>query len=254
MLIDTHAHLNDEKFISDQDEVIKRAKQQGLTSIINIGYNRETILQTIDLINKYEFIYAAIGWHPNDAHEMREADLAFIEELSKHQKVLAIGEIGLDYYWDFAPKEVQKKVFKQQINLAKRVDLPIIIHDRDAHQDILTILKEENAVKVGGIMHSFSGSLEMARECIEMGFYISFSGPITFKNAKKPKEVAANIPLERILIETDCPYLTPEPYRGKRNEPAYVKYIAEKIAELRGLAVEEIIKITNENAKRIFKL
>lgn len=254
MLIDTHAHLNDEKFDNDREEVINRAKESGVEYIINIGYDRQTILSTIELIDKYDFIYGAIGWHPNNAHEMKDGDLNWIEELSKHPKIRAIGEIGLDYYWDFAPKDIQIEVFRKQIQLARHLKLPIIIHDRDAHQDICTILKEEKAYEIGGIMHSFSGSLEMALQCIDLGFYISFSGPVTFKNAIKPKEVAMNIPLDRILIETDSPYLTPEPYRGKRNESAYVRYVAEKIAEIRGLTYAELARISTENALKLFNI
>lgn len=253
MLVDTHAHLNDEQFNEDRNLVIQRAKEAGVDTIINIGYNKETILTTLDLINQYDFIFGAIGWHPNHAHEMTEEDLDWIEKLTDHPKILAIGEIGLDYYWDYAPKEIQQIVFRKQIQMAKRVQLPIIIHDRDAHSDICTILQEEGAKEVGGIMHSFSGSLEMAKECIELGFYISFSGPVTFKNAKKPKEIAKEIPLERILVETDSPYLTPEPFRGKRNESAYVRYVAEKIAELREMDFEKFQEITSENARRILR-
>ncbi|MFX0561019.1 TatD family hydrolase [Tepidibacillus infernus] len=253
MLVDTHAHLNDEKFNEDRAEVIKRAKEVGVETIINIGYNRETILSTIELVEQYDFIFGAVGWHPNDAHEMKEEDFDWLKEITQHPKILAIGEIGLDYYWDFAPKEVQQEIFRKQIQLAKQVNLPIIIHDRDAHQDICSILREEGAKDVGGIIHSFSGSMEMAKECIDLGFYISFSGPVTFKNAKKPKEVATHIPIDRILLETDSPYLTPEPYRGKRNESAYVKFVATKIAELRGMDVEEIAQITTRNAKQILK-
>jgi len=253
MLVDTHAHLNDEKFDEDREQVIRRAKENGIDVIVNIGYNKETILSTMELIDQYEFIYGAIGWHPNHAHEMVEEDLYWIEKLTEHPKILAIGEIGLDYYWDFAPKEIQQAVFRKQIQMAKRLKLPIIIHDRDAHQDICHILKDEGAELVGGIMHSFSGSTEMAKECMAMGFYISFSGPVTFKNAKKPKEVALEIPLDRLLVETDAPYLTPEPYRGKRNESAYVRFVAQKIAELRGMDTEKIAQITTENAKRILR-
>jgi len=254
MLIDTHTHLNDEKFNEDRQAVIQRAKDSGVEYLINIGYNRETILSTLDLINEYDYIYGVIGWHPNDASEMTDADLSWLEELSSHPKIVGIGEIGLDYYWDDVPKDVQKEAFRKQIQLAKRVNLPIVIHDRDAHQDVCDILHEEDVKQVGGIMHSFSGSIEMAQQCMEMGFYISFSGPVTFKNAKKPKEVAVEVPIDRILVETDSPYLTPEPYRGKRNESSYVKYVAEKIAELRGIDVEEIARITTENAKRVFRL
>ncbi len=255
MLIDSHAHLDDEKFDGDRAQVIENARRNGICNIINVGYNEKTILSTIDLINKNDFIYGAIGWHPNDAHQIKEKDYQLIEELaSKNSKIIAIGEIGLDYYHDYAPKEVQQEVFVKQIHLAKRLGLPIIIHDRDAHQDLMNILKDEKAEEIGGVMHSYSGSLEMALECIKLNFYISFSGPITFKNAKNPKNVAINIPLDKILVETDSPYLTPEPYRGKRNEPAYVKYVAEEIAKLKNLDITEINNITTQNAKRIFRL
>ena len=254
MLIDTHAHLDDEKFTEDQSEVIQRAFETGVKTIINIGYDRNTIQSTLQLIDQYDFIYGVIGWHPNNAHEMTEEDFGWLEEQLHHPKIVGIGEIGLDYYWDFAPKDVQQEIFRKQIQLAKKVNLPIVIHDRDAHHDVCQIIKEEGVKGIGGIMHSFSGSLEMAIECIEQGFYISFSGPITFKNAKKPKEVASQIPLERILIETDSPYLTPEPYRGKRNESSYVRYVAEKIAELRGIDLDQVAEITTNNAKKIFRL
>lgn len=171
---------------------------------------------------------------------MTEDDLQWIEELSNHPKVVAIGEMGLDYHWDKSPKDVQMEVFRKQIRLAKKVGLPIIIHNREATADIVNILKEEEASRVGGIMHCFSGSAETALECINMNFYISLGGPVTFKNAKKPKEVAAAVPLDRLLIETDCPYLAPHPYRGKRNEPSYVKLVAEQIAEIKQLTIEEV--------------
>jgi TatD DNase family protein len=177
-----------------------------------------------------------------------------LKSLCDHPKVVAIGEIGLDYYWDTSPKDVQDRVFREQIRLAKEVNLPILIHNREAHGDLLRILKEERADEVGGIMHAFSGSVEMAKECIDMNFYISFGGPVTFKNARKPKEVAQEIPLDRILIETDSPYLTPHPFRGKRNESGYVLYVAEVLAELRGLTTEEIAHITYNNAVKVLRL
>ena len=176
-----------------------------------------------NLVETYDFIYASVGWHPVDAIDMTEEDLEWIEEYAAHPKVVALGEMGLDYHWDKSPKEIQKEVFRKQIRLAKKVKLPIIIHNRDATADIIEILKEEKAEEVGGIMHCFSGSVEIAKECIDMNFYISLGGPVTFKNAKKPKEVAEEIPLDKLLIETDCPYLTPHPYRGKRNEPSICK-------------------------------
>lgn len=254
MLFDTHAHLNAEQFSEDQDVVINRAKENGVTRIVNIGFNRETIPSSLALTEKYDFIYTAVGWHPQDAKDMTEEDLDWLRELSKHEKVVAIGEIGLDYYWDTSPKDIQQSVFRKQIQLAKELKLPIIIHDREAHKDIVDILQEENAAEVGGIMHCFSGSVEMAKECLDMNFYISFGGPVTFKNAKKPKEVVKQIPLDRLLIETDCPYLTPDPYRGKRNESGYVRYIAETIADLREIEFEQLCKITYDNAMRLFKL
>ncbi|WP_027415757.1 TatD family hydrolase [Aneurinibacillus terranovensis] len=255
MLFDTHAHLNDEKFNEDRQDVIARARENGVSLICNIGYNRETITTSLELTRQYDFIYTAIGWHPQDAKTMTDDDLAWIEKLaSEEKKVVAIGEIGLDYYWDTSPKDVQHDVFRKQIRLAKKLKLPIIIHDREAHQDIINILREEEAEEVGGIMHCFSGSPEMATECINMNFYISLGGPVTFKNAKKPKEVAEHVPLDRLLIETDCPYLTPEPYRGKRNESGYVRYVAEKIAGLKNISFEKIAEITTENAKKLFQI
>ncbi|HJV47522.1 MAG TPA: TatD family hydrolase [Bacillota bacterium] len=254
MLFDTHAHLDAEQFQEDQEEVIRRARENGVKRIVNVGFNRETIPTTLKLANQYDFIYAAVGWHPQDAKDMREEDLGWLRELCRHEKVVAIGEIGLDYYWDTSPKDVQQMVFRRQIRLAKELKLPIIIHDREAHQDILDILREEKAEEIGGVMHCFSGSLEMAQQCIDMNFYISFGGPVTFKNAKKPKEIVKQIPLDRLLIETDCPYLTPEPYRGKRNETGYVRYVAQVIAELRGMDPIELAEITYQNAIKLFHL
>jgi TatD DNase family protein len=252
MLFDTHVHLNDEQFSDDLDEVIERAKEAGVEKMVVVGFDRPTIEKAIKLVDQYDFLYASIGWHPVDAIDMTEDDLEWIETLTAHPKVVAIGEIGLDYHWDKSPKDVQKEVLRKQIRLAKKVKLPIIIHNREATQDILEILKEEGAHEVGGIMHCFSGSVETARECINMNFYISLGGPVTFKNAKKPKEVAAEIPLEKLLIETDCPYLAPHPYRGKRNEPALVKLVAEQIAELKGISYEEVAQKTMENAQKLF--
>ncbi|EKF35973.1 MULTISPECIES: TatD family hydrolase [Bacillus] len=254
MLFDTHAHLNAEQYKEDLEQVIERAKSEKVEKIVVVGFDRPTITRAMELIEAYDFIYAAIGWHPVDAIDMTDEDLAWIKELSQHEKVVAIGEMGLDYYWDKSPKDVQKEVFRRQIALAKEVNLPIIIHNRDATEDVVTILKEEGAAEVGGIMHCFTGSLEIAKACMEMNFYISFGGPVTFKNAKKPKEVVKDIPSDRLLIETDCPYLTPAPFRGKRNEPSYVKYIAEQIAELRDISFEELAELTTENAKKVFRI
>ncbi len=254
MLIDTHAHLDSTEFDEDREQVIDRAIQAGVARIVNIGFNRDTIPTTIALADKYEMIYAAVGWHPQDAVDMQPDDLDWIEELISHPKVVAIGEIGLDYYWDTSPKEVQQQVFREQIRLARRLRKPIIIHNRDAHQDIVRILREEKAEDIGGIMHCFSGSWEIARECLNMNFHISFGGPVTFKNAVQPKEVLAKVPLDRLLIETDAPYLTPHPFRGKRNESAHVKLVAEAAAQIKQVNIEEIIQITGDNSINLLGL
>ncbi|MFD0695714.1 TatD family hydrolase [Paenibacillus sp. GCM10027628] len=254
MLTDSHTHLNAEQFNEDRDEVIQRAVDAGVTRMVNVGFNRETIPSSIALAEQYEFIYSTVGWHPVDAINMQPGDLEWIEELCQHEKVVAIGEIGLDYYWDTSPKDVQNRVFREQIRLARKLGMPIVIHNRDAHHDILQVLKEEKASEVGGIMHCFSGSWETAKQCLDMNFHISFGGPVTFKNAKQPKEVLAQVPLDRLLIETDAPYLTPHPFRGKRNETSYVRLVAETAAEIRGMTVEEIAEITTNNAIHLLGL
>lgn len=254
MLFDTHVHLNADQYEEDVEKVIERAKEAGVSKMVVVGFDEKTINKALTLVEKYDFLYASVGWHPVDAIDMEERHLDWLRKLAAHPKVVAIGETGLDYHWDKSPKEVQKEVFRKQIRLAKEVNLPIVIHNRDAHQDVVDILKEENAAEVGGIMHCFSGSLDIAKQCLNMNFYISFGGPITFKNAKRPKEVAKEIPLERLLIETDAPYLAPHPYRGKRNEPAYVKLVAEKLAEIKEVTFEQICEQTTANAEKIFKL
>ncbi|MBY0026050.1 TatD family hydrolase [Priestia aryabhattai] len=252
MLFDTHVHLNAEQYEDDLQEVINRALEKGVQNMVVVGFDEPTIKKAIQIAEMYDFIYASVGWHPVDAIDMTDEHLAWIEELAQHPKVVALGEMGLDYHWDKSPKEVQKDVFRRQIRLARKVNLPIIIHNRDATEDVVTILKEEHVEEVGGIMHCFTGSIEVAKQCMDMNMYISFGGPVTFKNAKKPKEVAAELPLDKLLIETDCPYLTPHPFRGKRNEPGYVSYVAEQIAELKGITYEELADITTANAKKLF--
>lgn len=252
MLFDTHAHLNADQFSDDLEEVIDRAREEGVSNMVVVGFDRPTIEKAMELIERYDFLYASIGWHPVDAIDMTAEDLDWIEELAKHPKVVALGEMGLDYHWDKSPKDIQIEVFRKQIRLAKKVKLPIVIHNREATADIIDVLREENAAEVGGIMHCFSGSAETAKECLDLNFYISLGGPVTFKNARKPKEVAEAVPLEKLLIETDCPYLAPHPYRGKRNEPAYVKLVVEQIASLKGLTYEDVANTTMANAKRVF--
>jgi TatD DNase family protein len=252
MLFDTHVHLNAEQYEDDLQEVINRALEKGVQNMVVVGFDEPTIKKAIQIAETYDFIYASVGWHPVDAVDMTDEHLAWIEELAQHPKVVALGEMGLDYHWDKSSKEVQKDVFRRQIRLARKVNLPIIIHNRDATEDVVTILKEEHVEEVGGIMHCFTGSIEVAKQCMDMNMYISFGGPVTFKNAKKPKEVATELPLDKLLIETDCPYLTPHPFRGKRNEPGYVSYVAEQIAELKGITYEELADITTANAKKLF--
>lgn len=255
MFIDTHVHLNADQYEEDLQQVIERALEAKVEKMVVVGFDRKTIERAMKLIEQYDFLYAAIGWHPVDAIDCTNEDLMWIESLAvNNPKIVAIGETGLDYYWDKSPKDVQQQLFRKQIHLAQKLNLPIVIHNRDATGDVVKILREENASSVGGVMHCYSGSVETARECIAMNFMISLGGPVTFKNAKTPKEVAKEIPLEHLLIETDAPYLAPHPYRGKRNEPSYVPLVAEEIARLKGLDVEEVAKATTENATKFFKL
>lgn len=254
MLIDTHVHLNADHYDEDLDEVIERAREAGVSHFVVIGFDNKTIDRTMELIDKYEDVYGVIGWHPVDAVDCRDEDLARIEKLSSHPKIVGIGETGLDYHWDKSPEHIQKEIFKAQIALAKRVNLPLIIHNREATGDVVEILEEEGAGEVGGIMHAFSGSPEIADRVLKIGFMISLGGPVTFKNAKQPKEVAKYVPLDKLLIETDAPFLTPHPHRGKRNEPAYVKLVAEEIAKLRDISYEEVAKATSDNALKIYNI
>jgi len=254
LYIDTHVHLNADQYETDVDEVIARALKAGVNKMIVVGFDRKTINRAMELIEQYSFIYAVIGWHPVDAIDCTEEDLEWIESLTNHPKVVGIGETGLDYHWEKSSKVIQQELFRKQIRLAQKVNLPVIIHNRDATGDVVRILKEENAAKTGGIMHCFGGSVETAKECISMNFFISLGGPVTFKNAKMPKEVATEIPLKHLLIETDAPYLAPHPYRGKRNEPALVTLVAEEIARLKELSVEEVARATTENALSIYNI
>jgi len=254
MFIDTHVHLNAEQYDEDLQQVIERAIEAKVEKMVVVGFDRKTIERAMKLADEYEFIYAVIGWHPVDAIDCTPEDLEWIEQLAAHPKVVGIGETGLDYYWDKSPKEIQQELFRKQIHLAQKLKLPIIIHNREATGDVVKILREENAASVGGVMHCFSGSVETARECIDMNFMISLGGPVTFKNARLPKEVAKEIPLEHLMIETDAPYLAPHPYRGKRNEPSYVPLVAEEIARQKELSIDEVANATTSNAIKFFNL
>ncbi|HWI55218.1 MAG TPA: TatD family hydrolase [Desulfobacteria bacterium] len=252
MFFDSHAHLDDLKYDEDRHEMLMRAKDSGISYVVNVGCDVQSSRRSVALSEKYGFVYAAVGIHPHDAAEEGDRGLEEIRELSLHPKVVAIGEMGLDYYRDLSPRDVQQEMFRKQVRLAIELNKPIIVHDRDAHGDVMKILKEEEAEKARGVLHCFSGSLEMARECLEMGFYISIAGPVTFNNSRRLQEVAKAIPVDRLLIETDAPYLTPEPNRGKRNESAFVVHVARKISELKSLPVEDIAAATTTNAKRLF--
>jgi len=252
MLFDTHAHLDDHKFDNDRDNVIKQCREEGVELILNAGADVETSVKSIALAKEYDFIYAAVGVHPHSASDMDEDTISVLASLAENKKVRAIGEIGLDYHYDYSPRDVQKRRFIEQIDLARQLKLPVIVHDREAHGDIMDIFKKNRIKEVGGVLHSFSGSAEMALECLRLGLYISISGPVTFANAKKTIEAVKEVPMDMLLIETDSPYLTPVPHRGKRNYPGYVRYVAEKVAEIKGLSYEEVAQKTNENGRRLF--
>lgn len=254
MLFDTHTHYDDNRFNEDRHEVIERVHEEGVSYLVNASSNMNSVKMGLDLTKKYPFIYTAVGIHPHHADEVTDETLELLYELACCDKVVGIGEIGLDYYYNFSPKEVQKKAFSKQINIAKELLLPIIVHNRDSHEDTLKIIKNEKAKKVGGVFHCYSGSAEMVKEILDNDFYISFAGPITFKNSKKAPKVISCVPTDRLLVETDCPYLTPEPFRGKRNDSRYIKYIIKKMAEIKGFTYEEMAVITRENAKKLFKI
>lgn len=254
MLFDTHAHYDDERFDEDRDQVIRDAHESGVSLILNAGTNIPSARESIALSRKYDFVYAAVGIHPHEVAKTDDTTLPVLKELAGGQKVVAIGEIGLDYHYDFAPRDVQKQWFIQQIELARELKLPIIVHNREAHEDAMNIIKSAAAREVGGVFHCYSGSIEMTRELLNNNFYISIGGPVTFKNAKKSIELVRFIPEDRLLIETDCPYLTPEPYRGKRNHSGHVRLVAERIAEIKGIPLERIAALTLENGKRLFKI
>lgn len=253
-LIDSHAHLDDERFEPDREELIASLYENGIETVLNPGADLSTSKSAVALADKYPFIYAAVGCHPHDSKDMNDDTMNIFRELAKNKKVIGIGEIGLDYYYDNSDRETQKKWFREQIRLARELDLPYIVHDRDAHEDVFRIMKEEHYSGTRGILHCYSSSVEMAREFIRLGFYISLGGPVTFKKSKTPKLVAKEVPIDRLLIETDSPYLTPEPFRGKRNEPKYVRYVAEEIAGIREVNADEIAENTKLNFRRLFNL
>ena len=253
MLFDTHAHLNDPAFDPDRETLMESFAAAGVGLVMNAGCSLESSREIVAMAEKYPWLYASVGSHPDSASEVNEEVLEEYRKLCKlSTKVKAIGEIGLDYYYEDIPRDIQQKAFRMQMALAKELDMPVIIHERDAHDDGMRIVKEFKGVS--GVFHCYSGSAEMARQLVNMGWYIGFTGVLTFKNARKAVETATSIPLDRIVLETDCPFMAPEPFRGKRNDPGYLYRMAEKLAELRGLSVEEVHAITTENAKRLYRI
>lgn len=248
--VDTHCHINLKDYSEDFEDVIERIEKR-LDFVINIGFDLKSSEESLELAEKYSFIYAAIGVHPNDALTYNDSIEKQLEEMAKNKKVVAIGEIGLDYYRDYTPKDVQKNVFRKQLELAEKLKKPVVIHCRDAYEDTINILKEYK--NINGIFHSYSGSYDTAKLLIDR-FYFSISGPVTFKNARNIKEIVEKLPIEKILIETDSPYLTPEPFRGKRNEPCYVEYVAKTVASIKSIDYQEVVDITTLNARRAFKI
>lgn len=254
MLIDSHAHLEMPEFKRDLEAVIQRAKESGVEYIFTVGTEKKDWKRALEIANLHPLIYAILGIHPHNAKEVDDQTYPLLKELCKNKKVKAYGEIGLDFFRNLSPRDIQLKRFREQIGLAKELGLPIVVHDREAHQETLEILKSEKAEEGGGIIHCFSGDYEMAKVCIEMGFYISVPGSITFKNAGGFREIVKKIPLESLLVETDAPFLTPEPFRGKRNEPSYVRYTAQKVAEIKMVSFEKVAEVTTENAMRVYRM
>ncbi len=256
MIFETHAHYEDQQFDADRDALLQSMREHGISRIVNAGSTIETTKKSIELAEKYDFIYAAAGVHPSETDCLNEESFEWLKSQVKHPKVKAVGEIGLDYYWDkeAAVWEKQRYWFRRQLELAKEAGLPVIIHSRDAAEDTLAVMKEAYQMHIPGVIHCFSYSAQMAREYVKMGYYIGVGGVVTFKNAKKLKETVEQIPLEKILLETDCPYMAPEPYRGKRNSSLYLPYIAAKIAEIKGITEQEVINVTEQNACRMYQL
>ena len=252
MIFDTHAHYDDKVFDEDREQLLLEMHEKGVAYVVNIGASMDSTRETLKLAERYPFVYAAIGVHPSETGELTKEDILWLREKAAEPKVVAIGEIGLDYYWQEPDKEVQKKWFEEQLYLASEVKLPVVIHSRDAAQDTLEILKGWQKNKTGGVIHCFSYGKEIAREYLNMDYYFGIGGVLTFKNARKLVEAVDYIPMDRILLETDCPYLAPEPYRGKRNQSSYIDFVAEKLAEIKKISKEEVLAQTTQNAKEFY--
>lgn len=252
MIFDTHAHYDDEAFDPDREELLASLAGGGIGAVVNIGSSLASTQTTLDLAEQYSWIYGAAGVHPSECAQLDEEGMKWLEQVCSHPKIVAVGEIGLDYYWEEPEHELQKKWFCRQLDLARRTGLPVVIHSRDAAQDTLEIMKSEKAGQIGGVVHCYSYSREMAREYLNMGFFIGIGGVLTFKNARKLKETAEYVPMESIVLETDCPYLAPVPNRGKRNSSLNLPYVAAKIAEIKQVDVDTVVSVTEENAGRLF--
>ncbi len=254
MLIDSHAHLEMPEFKKDLEAVIQRAKASGVEYIFTVGTEKKDWSRALEIAHSHSSIYAILGVHPHNAKEIDDQTYPVLKELCKNEKVKAYGEIGLDFFRNLSAPDIQLKRFREQVELAKELGLPIVVHDREAHQETMEILKSERAEECGGVIHCFSGDYEMAKVCMDMGFYISIPGSITFKNAESFREIVKKIPLGSLLVETDAPFLTPEPFRGKRNEPSYVRYTAQRMAEIKKVSLEKVAEATSENALRVYRL
>lgn len=254
MIFESHAHYDDEAFNVDREVLLNSMKENGIEFIVNVGASIASTEATIELVKKYPFMYGAVGVHPSNTGELNENNFKWLREQCKQEKIIAIGEIGLDYYWDKPEKEIQKNWFRRQLQLARETKLPIIIHSRDAAKDTLDIMKEEKANELNGVIHCFSYAEEMAREYLNMGYYLGIGGVVTFSNAKKLKEVVEYVPIDSILLETDSPYLSPVPNRGKRNTSLNIPYIAKEIAAIKRISYDEVIDITNNNARKLFNI
>ena len=254
MIFESHAHYDDRQFDVDREDLLRVLPSKNVGIVVNVGADMESSASSVALAQSYDYIYAAVGVHPDEVESMDAACIDRLRQMAQDPRVLAIGEIGLDYYWDEPEREIQKKWFEAQIELAREVRLPIIIHSRDAAKDTYDIMKSLHAEDIGGVVHCFSYSKEMARQFLDMGFYIGIGGVVTFKNAKTLKEVAAYTPLDRIVLETDCPYLSPEPNRGKRNSSLNLNYVAEALSQIKGIDKEELIAVTEENARKLYRM
>ena len=252
MIIDTHAHYDDSAFNEDRDRVLGSLKEQGISRVVNIGSSLEACRRTLELMDQYDFIYGALGVHPCDSENLTEVDIEWLKQQSAHEKCVAIGEIGLDYYWDEPDRDIQRKWFVRQLQLAREVKLPVCIHSRDAAQDTVDIMKAEHAEEIGGVVHCYSYSRELAKTFLDMGYYFGIGGVVTFNNGRKLKEVVDYVPMDRIVLETDCPYLAPVPFRGKRNDSGKLSYVAEMIAQIKGISVAEVEEITYKNAYALY--